>query len=168
MMAPQTMEHAMMPRHDKCTFDPRRGAEAARRPAVVCIGVCLALLLSWAAIPGCIERTVSINTEPEGATVFLNDQEVGQSPVRVPFTWYGDYDLILRKPGYKTIRTNANVKTPWYETPGIDIFTECFVPFTVHDDHDLGTYALEVQQAPDREALLQAADQARAEAAAGG
>jgi hypothetical protein len=147
---------------EKYTSESRPDTSASRWFCTSCLLACLV-----ASICGCIERTVSINTEPQGATVFLNDQEVGNSPVRVPFTWYGDYDLIIRKTGYKTVSTNCNVKTPWYETPGIDIFTECFMPFTVHDDRDLGTYTLEPQVAPNREALLQAADEARAETLSG-
>lgn len=122
-------------------------------------------VLAWAALAGgCIERTVTINTEPQGATVYLNDDEVGKSPVKVPFTWYGDYDLIIRKSGYKTIRTHHNLQTPWYEVPGIDIFTECMIPFTVHDDRVAETYALEPQQLPDRDTLLKSADEARTQA----
>jgi len=123
--------------------------------------VCAALAV------GCIERTVSINTEPQGATVFLNDEEVGKTPLKVPFTWYGDYDIVIRKPGYQTIRTNHNIRTPWYETPGIDVFTECLIPITVHDDHVLETYTLLPQQPPERDELLKSADEARAEALAG-
>lgn len=113
---------------------------------------------------GCIERTVSINTEPEGATVMLNDEEVGKSPVRVPFTWYGDYDIIIRKPGYQTIKTNHNIKTPWYELPGIDLFTECLMPFTVHDDRTLDTYVLQPSKPVEKQALLQSADEMKGRA----
>lgn len=127
-----------------------------RLPLVSCL-----LLLS---LSGCIERTVSINTEPEGATVMLNDEEVGKSPVRVPFTWYGDYDIIIRKPGYQTIKTNHNIKTPWYELPGIDLFTECLMPFTVHDDRTLDTFALQPAQPVEKQALLQSADEMKGRA----
>lgn len=130
-------------------------------------GLCGLLVVSAALSAGCIERTVSINTEPQGATVFLNDEEVGKTPLKVPFTWYGDYDIIIRKPGYQTIRTNHNIQTPWYETPGIDVFTECLIPVTVHDDHVLETYALELQKTPEREDLLRSADEARSQALAG-
>ena len=120
--------------------------------------------LLFLALSGCIERTVSINTEPEGATVVLNDEEVGKSPVRVPFTWYGDYDIIIRKPGYQTIKTNHNIKTPWYELPGIDIFTECLTPFTVHDDRTLDTFVLQPARPVEKQALLQSADEMKARA----
>ena len=113
---------------------------------------------------GCIERTVTINTEPDGATVVLNDQEVGRSPVKVPFTWYGDYDIIVRKEGYQTLRTHQRIPTPWYEYPGIDLFTECLMPFTVHDDRELETYVLEPARPPSKEALLEAAAEMKAQA----
>ena len=115
---------------------------------------------------GCIERTVSINTEPEGAAVILNDQEVGQSPVKVPFTWYGDYDIIIRKDGYESVRTHQRLHTPWYELPGIDLFTECLMPFTVHDDRVMETVVLQPEQLPTREALLEAAAEMKARALA--
>jgi hypothetical protein len=44
---------------------------------------------------GCVERTISITSEPEGALVYLNDEEVGRTPVSVPFTFYGVYDVRL-------------------------------------------------------------------------
>jgi len=105
-------------------------------------------------VGGCIERTVTVNTEPQGATVFLNDQEVGQSPVTVPFTWYGDYDVIVRKNGYKTLRTNHRLHAPWCQLPGIDLFSECLIPFTVRDRQVMPTFMLEEQSFPTRDDLL--------------
>ncbi|MFQ5424389.1 MAG: PEGA domain-containing protein [Phycisphaerae bacterium] len=121
-------------------------------------------VLALAGAAGCIERTVTINTEPSGATVFLNDQEIGQSPVKTAFTWYGDYDIIVRKSGYRTLRTNRRIRTPWYQLPGIDIVTENLIPFTIHDDRVLATFALETQHYPTDEALLEAADEMRRQA----
>jgi len=42
--------------------------------AVVCVMVSMVLT-------GCVERKLTINTEPQGALVVLNDEEIGQSPV---------------------------------------------------------------------------------------
>ena len=129
----------------------------------------VALVMLLSSLPfglGCIERTVSINTEPEGATVVLNDQEVGTSPVKGPFTWYGDYEIIIRKEGCETLRTHQKIATPWYEVPGIDLFTECFMPFTVHDDRELETFVLQPKQYPTKEALLDDAAEMRERALA--
>lgn len=120
-----------------------------------------AIAVLIAALAGCVERTVSINTEPQGVTVILNDQEVGKSPVKVPFTWYGDYDIILRKEGYETIKTNEKIKAPWYQTPGIDIFAEALVPFTIYDNRELDTFVMVPRQTVDKQALLQSAAELR-------
>lgn len=44
---------------------------------------------------GCVERTITITSEPSGALVHLNDEEVGRTPLTVPFTFYGVYDVRL-------------------------------------------------------------------------
>jgi hypothetical protein len=46
-------------------------------------------------LAGCVERTITINSEPQGALVYLNDEEVGRTPVSVPFLYYGTYDVRL-------------------------------------------------------------------------
>src|ERR1051326_773674 len=45
-------------------------------------------------LPGCVERTMKIPSRPAGAIVYVNDEEVGKTPVKLSFTWYGDYDLV--------------------------------------------------------------------------
>lgn len=112
----------------------------------------------------CVERTLTINTEPQGATVVLNDQEVGKSPVRVPFTWYGDYDIIVRKEGHKTLLTHRRVDAPWYQWPVFDLFAECLVPFTIRDERTLDTLVLEPAVQPNKEDLLNRADEMKAQA----
>ncbi|MDY6913689.1 MAG: PEGA domain-containing protein [Planctomycetota bacterium] len=88
-----------------------------------CLAVCLA---------GCVEREMTITSEPDGALVFVSDVEVGRTPLKMPFTWYGDYDIILRKDGYKTIKTHANITPPWYEIPPLDLLS-AMAPWTYHD-----------------------------------
>ena len=52
---------------------------------------------------GCgVERTLQVNSDPPGALVSLNGEEVGRTPMRKMFLWYGTYDLELRKDGYLT------------------------------------------------------------------
>lgn len=139
---------------------PRRSSALAR-PAG---GRCLAAALATAACAGCVERTVSINSEPQGAVVYLNDQEVGRTPVKVPFTWYGDYDIILRKDGHQTIKTSRRLDAPWYQYPVVDLFAECLIPMTLRDEHVLDTFVLAPFEAPDRAGLLERADEMRARA----
>ena len=67
------------------------------------------------------ERRLFITSEPVGATVFLNDVEVGRTPVEVDFTWFGTYDVRLRKPGFEPLRTSAQAKAPIHEWPILDL-----------------------------------------------
>lgn len=99
---------------------------------------CAALLAA-----GCVERTMKIQTSPPGATVIVNDEEVGVSPAKFAFTWYGDYDIVLRKPGYKTLKTHYELKPPWYQIPPMDFVSECLTPQMLRDHHELPTYTLE-------------------------
>lgn len=73
---------------------------------------------------GCVERRLMITSEPAGALVYLNDQEVGRTPLDVPFTWYGTYDVRLEREGYQTLQTEQIAARPWWETPGPDLFAE--------------------------------------------
>ncbi len=73
---------------------------------------------------GCVERRLLITSEPAGALVFLNDEEVGRTPLEVPFTWYGTYDVRLEREGHQTLQTQQTAEQPWWETPGPDLFAE--------------------------------------------
>ena len=72
---------------------------------------------------GCLERTVTVTSEPPGAVVWLNDVEVGRTPVKTAFTYYGVYDVRLRREGYEPLNTSKNAKAPLAEVPPVDIFT---------------------------------------------
>jgi hypothetical protein len=64
-------------------------------------------------LTGCVERKLTINTEPQGALVILNDEEIGTSPVTVSFEWYGDYWVRISKEGYESLNTHRPLKGPW-------------------------------------------------------
>jgi hypothetical protein len=70
---------------------------------------------------GCLERTVTITSTPPGALVYLNDTEVGRTPVTTAFTFYGDFDLRLRLEGYEPLVTHVNANAPIYEWAPIDL-----------------------------------------------
>ena len=116
---------------------------------LVLAGVLAAVVLS----AGCVRRTMTIRTEPEGARVVLNDEEVGTSPVTVDFTWYGDYDVICRKNGYQTLQTHRRLNAPWYQIPMIDFFTEALLPMTIQDRQEM-SFTLEPAKEVDRKELI--------------
>ncbi len=84
---------------------------------------------------GCVRRTLTINTNPQGAIITLNDEEIGSTPVSRDFTWYGDYDVVIRKNGFETLHTNVVVNRPWYQIPPADVFADVFWPGRIHDEH---------------------------------
>jgi hypothetical protein len=113
---------------------------------------------------GCVERTARIRTDPPGALVLVNDEEVGVSPVKFDFLWYGDYDIIVRKPGYETLKTHYQINAPWYEWPPFDLIAETMVPTMIHDKRELPTFALEPAQTPSTENLVERAAELRDDA----
>jgi len=76
--------------------------------------------LTMMTLGGCLQRTMVITSEPTGAVVWVNDVEVGRTPLETAFTFYGNYDVRLRKEGYEPLSTNRVAQTPWYEYPPID------------------------------------------------
>ena len=85
---------------------------------------------------GCVEREMTITSNPPGALALVSNVEVGRTPVTIAFTWYGDYDIILRAEGYKTLKTHAKIIMPIYEIPPLDLLS-AVVPWTYHDQRYL-------------------------------
>ncbi len=102
---------------------------------------------------GCVRRTITITTEPPQALVILNDQEIGRSIVTTDFLWYGDYDVIIRKEGYETLKTHWDIKPPWYQVLPIDFFAEVLWPRYIHDRHSRH-FVLEPAEPPAQEELI--------------
>jgi len=106
-------------------------------------------------LAGCVEREWTINSEPEGAVVWVSGIEKGRTPVTFDFTWYGDYEVILRKDGYETLKTSVKLDPPPYEYLGIDFFSE-IAPWTYHDRRET-LHILEKAVEPTEEELKQRA-----------
>lgn len=104
------------------------------------------LVAALLCVGGCLEREITVTSEPAGALVLLNGVEVGRTPVTTSFLWYGDYDVMLRLEDYQTIKTNAKICPRYYTVPPVDLFAE-LLPFTVRDSRYLH-YALEPQAWP--------------------
>lgn len=107
---------------------------------------------------GCVQRTVSITSEPAGATVWMNDQEIGRTPVYRDFTWYGTYDVQVRAEGYETLNARTPVIAPWWQWPPIDFFAE-FIPGAKDERSIHYTLKPATTQPTDEQALLARARQ---------
>ncbi len=108
---------------------------------------------------GCVERVITVTSRPAGAIVWLNDQEVGATPVTVPFTWYGTYDVVLRMNGYEPIHAPKKAATPWYQIPGVDFFAE-ILPIPFRDEHEWN-FVLTTNVPAEPEELIKRAEEFR-------
>lgn len=119
-------------------------------------------LMAAGLLTGCVERKITIATDPPGALVYVNDVEMGRSPVTFPFTWYGDYDVRLRldrppagpdQPGVQYyLHTHRQAKAPPYQWLGVDLFAE-ILPFEFKDEK-LWAFAIPQMQTPSDEELV--------------
>jgi len=73
---------------------------------------------------GCVERRVWIETDPPGALVWLNDTQVGRSPVDVSITHHGIYDVRIEKEGFEPLVTSADTNGPIWDSVPLDFFVE--------------------------------------------
>lgn len=149
--------------------DATGGRRTARDKAVgsrgrswITLTTVTALVVVGVAGLGCVRRTIQLTTEPNNALVFLNDQEIGRSEVSTDFLWYGDYDVVIRKEGYKTLKTNWKLTRPWYQYVPFDFITEVLWAGRIHDVH-VRHFELEEQQLPTEEELIERAEQTRAQ-----
>jgi hypothetical protein len=85
---------------------------------------------------GCTDRFINLRTEPPDAVVFLDGKVVGRTPCEIPFTWYGDRELVLQKDGFRTKSQILKISAPWWQWPIFDILTDVVLPFRFTDRHE--------------------------------
>ncbi len=96
----------------------------------------LSAVLAAALFSGCVEQEMTIESNPPGALVFLNDQELGRTPLTRDFKWHGDYDVQLRLEGYQTLKTHHKVKEPWWNDVPFDLLANLW-PFALRDSQHM-------------------------------
>jgi hypothetical protein len=121
-------------------------AEARRLLKIARAALFLPLLFT-----GCVQRQMTVVSEPSGALVYMNDREIGRTPFTRNFQWYGTYDVVLRKDGYQTQKTSADVFPPFWQFPPLDAVTD-FLP--LKDAHTI-KLTLRPEQPVDPVALMQ-------------
>lgn len=126
-----------------------------RRFSAVLVTVPALLLL-----PGCVQRTLHVTSDPPGALVWMNGQEVGRTPFERDFTWYGTYDVQVRKEGFQTLDTRSKVIAPWWQWPPFDFFAE-FWPGRATDERRLHYTLAPAPQQVDPQAVLARAAEMR-------
>jgi hypothetical protein len=131
-----------------------------RRKFALRIG-CLALVFCLAlASTGCVQRRLTIRSNPPGARVFVGDDEIGTTPVSTDFVYYGTRKIRLVKHGYETLVVNQPIPAPWYQIPPLDFVSEMLVPGEIRDERVVSFQLVPLQTVP-TDQLLSRAQQLR-------
>ncbi len=109
---------------------------------------------------GCVQRRMTIRSNPPGAMVYVDDYEIGTTPISTNFLYYGQRKIRLVKDGYQTLTVMQTVPPPWYQIPPLDFVTENIVPGEIRDRRTF-SYQLTPQMVVPTEQLLGRAEQLR-------
>src|SRR5690606_33306589 len=82
---------------------------------------------------GCVTRRLTVRSNPPGAMVYIDDYEIGPTPVSVPYTYYGTRKIVLVKDGYETLTVMQRIPAPWYDVFPLDFFSENVIPWEIRD-----------------------------------
>lgn len=127
------------------------------------LSITVITVLAVLSICGCVERKLMINTEPEGALVFLNDEEIGITPVTIEFSWYGDYKVRIEKQGFETLNTHRKLVGPLHDRFPFDFMADFLWPQRIIDSYEW-EFKLTEYQPPERDDLIKASKVMRARA----
>lgn len=97
----------------------------------------LVVLTTALASTGCVERLLQVRSQPPGAAVYVNGEEVGVTPCDHAFSFYGTVDVTLRAPGYVSYRELKTLSPPWYQFFPMDFVTDLLVPWRIRDVHEV-------------------------------
>ena len=100
--------------------------------SLAAIALCASLLAG-----GCVERKLRVETAPPGAEIWLDGVHLGQTPVEIPFTFYGARQVRLEKSGYATEIMPFKASPPPYEWFPVDFISENLIPARWVDRHTL-------------------------------
>lgn len=127
-------------------------------------------LLCCAMLGGCVLRSLTIDSQPPGAMVYLDDELIGETPVTTPFTYYGVRKITLEKVDaegrliYERKIVYEKIKAPFYQILPLDFFSELIIPAKLKDEHYFA-YQLdpiqEVSQAERQAEIMKNAEELR-------
>ncbi|MDG2384960.1 MAG: PEGA domain-containing protein [Pirellulaceae bacterium] len=120
----------------------------------------LSLLIIGLVSTGCVRRRMTVRTDPPGATVYVDDQEIGTTPVSSSFVYYGTRKIQVVKDGFETETVMNRMRAPWYQIPPLDFFSENLFPREIRDERII-QIEMEPQKVIPTNVLLDRAQQLR-------
>jgi PEGA domain len=132
------------------------------RRQALCSSLLAVVLVSTAALPveAIVRRRLNVNSNPQGALVYVDNQQIGTTPCSVDFTYYGTREIRLIKPGFETLTVNQPIPTPWYQYTPIDFVAENLVTMKIRDNRTVN-YNLAPQLVVPTQELIGRANQLR-------
>lgn len=110
--------------------------------------VLISLIVATGLLSGCVRKRMTIVSNPPGAQVFIDNREIGSTPVSTAYQYYGTREIRLQKDGFETITVKRNFDPPWYEYPPFDLFSESFVTHEFRDERILDFQLIPMQKVP--------------------
>ena len=132
--------------------------QAASRGTAV-LRTLIAIIFASQFLTGCahnMNRRMTIRSEPPGALVLMEGEEVGYTPVGIDFNHYGTREITLIKDGYETVTAMQKVRSPWYQKIPLDFVSDNFSPVKINDRLDY-TFTMNKQELVSNDQLLQRA-----------
>ncbi len=109
---------------------------------------------------GCVQRRLTIRTDPPGAMAYVDGYPIGTTPISTDFIYYGTREIRLVKDGYETVVVKQRFWPPWYEIPPLDFISENLVPGEFRDHRTL-EFRLQPQRITPPEQLVDRAERLR-------
>ncbi len=130
--------------------------------------ICAAIVLfASTSAQAAVQRRMTICSDPPGAVVYIDNFEIGTTPISTNFIYYGTRQIRLVRDGYETLTVLQPVPAPWYQYPVLDFFSDNFTPGEIRD-HRTFSYRLVPQVVVPSEVLRQRAEELRGRATASG
>jgi len=119
---------------------------------------------------GCVTRTITVKTNPPRALVYIDNKLAGESPVAIPFIYYGTRKIVIEKRDGEGRLTHERttvfekIKAPVYQFFPLDFFSDVLWPFEIEDEHILSYDLVKLNPPPikeQQEKLLKNAEELR-------
>ena len=105
------------------------------------------------ALAGCVQRRMTVRSNPPGALVYVDDYQIGTTPVSTDFIYYGTRKIRLVKDGYETLTVRQHFPLPWYQVFPLDFVTENIWPWEIRDERVVDLAMMPAAMTPPEEVV---------------
>jgi hypothetical protein len=137
---------------------PRRTTFALDRSRLGWLAAALCCAAAVCCSTGCVQRRLTIRSNPPGALVMIDNHNIGITPCSTDYIYYGKRHIKLIRDGYETLDDYRWIAPPWYEIPPLDLVSENFYPHEIRDERVIDYQLVPMQLVPTQPLLGRAED----------